>query len=178
VSCLCVSTSNLILSYSLFSPTYPSPLHLLSLLDNQSFEVEWLKGRSERINAPITYVDITQPSKIRGSNLEPLISPHFNLFSRDDFEVLMSRLHGIKLYKNNESGKLETRLETGLGVIVEMYENAGLHWMAKPFVWSWSRPIAQKLYAFFAKNRLWMTGRKMEIPLECDGNSCRHLQSK
>lgn len=56
----------------------------------------------------------------------------------------------------------------GVEVFQAMWEAVGLGVLAKLSRISFIEPLLYKAYAWFARNRLWLTGRKKD----CPGNSC------
>ena len=60
------------------------------------------------------------------------------------------------------------RVIRGVEVFQAMWEAVGLGVLAKLSRISFIQPLIYKAYAWFARNRLWLTGRKKD----CLGNSC------
>jgi predicted DCC family thiol-disulfide oxidoreductase YuxK len=63
---------------------------------------------------------------------------------------------------------------TGVDVFRAMWEAVGLRFLAKLSRLSFLDPLAVKVYAWFARNRLWLTGRENA----CSGNACAAAHSK
>jgi predicted DCC family thiol-disulfide oxidoreductase YuxK len=61
------------------------------------------------------------------------------------------------------------RLVTGVEVFRRAYGAVGWGWLWAPTGWPLVRPIADRMYNWFARRRLGLTGRR----LVCDGDRCR-----
>lgn len=57
----------------------------------------------------------------------------------------------------------------GIDVFAELYEAAGLTWLAAPLRWRVTRPLAKVGYALFAKVRPYLSSFR---PGACDGGTC------
>lgn len=65
-------------------------------------------------------------------------------------DQVMGQIHGIL-----RSG----RIVRGMEVFRHAYDAVGLGWMLAPTNWPLLRGVCDKAYAWFARNRLWLTGR-------------------
>ncbi|MFM2416167.1 MAG: hypothetical protein RL385_890 [Pseudomonadota bacterium] len=74
------------------------------------------------------------------------------------FEALMGQIHGVLP---------DGRLITGVEVFRRAYAAVGLGFILAPTAWAPLRPIFDRAYAWFAKNRLRLTGRPA-----CDAGRC------
>lgn len=61
------------------------------------------------------------------------------------------------------------RLVTGLDVFRRAYGAVGWGWLWAPTGWPVVRPLADRVYRWFARRRLALTGRRME----CGAGTCR-----
>jgi predicted DCC family thiol-disulfide oxidoreductase YuxK len=61
------------------------------------------------------------------------------------------------------------RVVEGVEVFRRAYAAIGLGWLVAPTRWPVLRPVFDAAYRWFARNRLRLTGRR----LECDGDTCR-----
>jgi predicted DCC family thiol-disulfide oxidoreductase YuxK len=77
-----------------------------------------------------------------------------------DRATLMTRIHGVLP---------DGTLLSGVEVFRRAYAAVGLGWLLAPTGWPVLRTIADAAYAWFARNRLRLTGRKTA----CDGDVCR-----
>lgn len=71
------------------------------------------------------------------------------------YDQVMGQIHGI-----NARGEIST----GIGVFREAYKTVGWGWLWAPTGWPLLKPLFDRLYIWFAKNRLRLTGRKDECP--------------
>lgn len=69
------------------------------------------------------------------------------------YDQVMGQIHGV-----NARGEIST----GMGVFREAYSTVGWGWLWAPTGWPILKPIFDRLYLWFAKNRLRLTGRKDE----------------
>lgn len=67
------------------------------------------------------------------------------------YEQVMGQIHGV-----NSGGEIST----GMGVFREAYSTVGWGWLWAPTGWPILKPIFDRLYIWFARNRLRLTGRK------------------
>ena len=75
-------------------------------------------------------------------------------------QELMGQIHGV-----HPDGSLVT----GMEVIRRAYEAVGLGWLLAPTKWPVLRSISDACYAWFARNRVLLTGRTGK----CDSGRCR-----
>ncbi|MBN1342604.1 MAG: DUF393 domain-containing protein [Phycisphaerae bacterium] len=75
-------------------------------------------------------------------------------------EALMGQIHGVL-----PNG----RLIKGMAVFRQSYAAVGLGWLLAPTNWPMIRPIADRCYHWFARNRLRLTGRDRV----CQTGKCR-----
>lgn len=75
-------------------------------------------------------------------------------------EQIMGTIHGVLP---------DGRLVTGVEVFRRAYAAVGWGWVWAPTGWAPLRPIADRLYAWFAGRRLALSGRR----LVCEGGTCR-----
>jgi predicted DCC family thiol-disulfide oxidoreductase YuxK len=78
--------------------------------------------------------------------------------SRDE---LMGAIHGVMP---------DGTIITGMEVFRRAYAAVGLGWLLAPTRWPGLRPLFDRAYRWFARNRLRLTGRSAEA---CPGNRCR-----
>ena len=76
-----------------------------------------------------------------------------------DFATLMARIHGVLP---------DGTLIEGVEVFRRAYAAVGLGWLVAPTRWPLIRPLADRLYRVFARNRLRLTGRIHA----CEGDRC------
>lgn len=76
-------------------------------------------------------------------------------------EALMGEIHGVTA---------EGSIVTGVEVFRRAYAAVGLGWLLAPTRWPVARPLSDRLYRWFARNRLRLTGRRPAC-----GPSCRPL---
>lgn len=93
-----------------------------------------------------------------GLALEDIAAPGFDPsrygMTMDD---VMARIHGVLP---------DGRVITGMEVFRRAYSAVGWGWLLKPTAWPILRPIADRFYEWFARNRLRLTGRG------CAGDRC------
>jgi predicted DCC family thiol-disulfide oxidoreductase YuxK len=75
-------------------------------------------------------------------------------------QSLMAQIHGVLP---------DGRLVTGMEVFRRAYAAVGLGWLLAPTRWPVIRPLCDRLYAWFARNRLRLTGRGRG----CAADRCR-----
>ncbi|MEM7628974.1 MAG: DUF393 domain-containing protein [Planctomycetota bacterium] len=75
------------------------------------------------------------------------------------FEQVMGHIHGVMR---------DGSLVTGMEAFRHAYAAVGLGWLFAPTAWPVLRPVFDRLYNFFAANRLRFTGRKDA----CEGGRC------
>uniref|UniRef100_A0A3B3HKT6 Si:ch73-390p7.2 n=1 Tax=Oryzias latipes TaxID=8090 RepID=A0A3B3HKT6_ORYLA len=68
------------------------------------------------------------------------------------YEMAMEEMHVI-------DEKDEGQVHRGVPAFAVMYGAVGLNWLARLMMWSPVRPLMDKSYAVFARNRLKWTGR-------------------
>ncbi len=69
------------------------------------------------------------------------------------FDQAMGQIHGIHA---------DGRISTGMGVFREAYAAVGWGWLWAPTGWPVLKPIFDRFYVWFARNRIRLTGRKHE----------------
>jgi len=74
--------------------------------------------------------------------------------------AVMGSIHGVMP---------DGRLVTGVEVFRRAYGAVGWGWLWAPTGWRVVRPLADRVYEWFARRRLAMTGRRMV----CEGGTCR-----
>jgi predicted DCC family thiol-disulfide oxidoreductase YuxK len=91
--------------------------------------------------------------------LEDISSPCFNpaRYGRT-LNELMAQIHGVLP---------DGRLVTGLAVFRRAYSAVGLAWLTAPTGWPILRRLAETVYASFARNRLFLTGRRRACDTTC-----------
>lgn len=75
------------------------------------------------------------------------------------YEAVMGEIHGV-LPGN--------RLVTGVEVFRRAYAAIGWGWVLAPTAWPGLRWLSDAAYRWFARNRLWLTGRK-----DCGTGACK-----
>ncbi len=75
------------------------------------------------------------------------------------YEALMGSIHGLTA---------EGRVVTGMEVFRRAYGAVGLGWLVAPTGWPVIRPVMDRLYRWFAANRLRLTGRSHA----CESGRC------
>lgn len=75
-------------------------------------------------------------------------------------DELMGAIHGVAP---------DGTIVTGMEVFRRAYAAVGLGWLLAPTDWPGLRPLFDRAYRWFARNRLRLTGRSET----CDGGSCR-----
>ena len=75
------------------------------------------------------------------------------------FDQVMGQIHGI-----NHSGTIST----GMQVFRDAYALVGWGWLWAPTGWPLLKPLFDRFYIWFAKNRLRLTGRKDD----CESGRC------
>jgi predicted DCC family thiol-disulfide oxidoreductase YuxK len=76
-------------------------------------------------------------------------------------DELMGTIHGVLP---------DGTVVTGMEVFRRAYAAVGLRWLLAPTGWPGLRPLFDRLYRWFARNRLRLTGRGS---VACDGDRCR-----
>jgi predicted DCC family thiol-disulfide oxidoreductase YuxK len=76
------------------------------------------------------------------------------------FDDVMGTIHGVRP---------DGSLATGVEVFRRAYDAVGWGWLWAPTGWPVIKPIVDRVYAFFAKHRLRLTGR----PPVCETDRCR-----
>jgi predicted DCC family thiol-disulfide oxidoreductase YuxK len=90
--------------------------------------------------------------------LEDIASPGFDAGRYGlAFDDVMARIHGVLP---------DGRVISGMEVFRRAYRAVGWGWLLAPTAWPVVRPLADRFYVWFARNRLWLTGRK------CDAGRC------
>lgn len=75
------------------------------------------------------------------------------------FEQLMGEIHGVRS---------DGTLVTGVEVFRLAYGAVGWGWVLAPTAWPGLRWVSDRLYVWFAENRLRLTGRAL-----CEGGRCK-----
>lgn len=75
-------------------------------------------------------------------------------------DQVMGSIHGLTP---------DGRLVTGVEVFRRAYAAVGWGWLWAPTAWPILRPITDAAYRWFARRRLWLTGRQQR----CDIGTCR-----
>jgi predicted DCC family thiol-disulfide oxidoreductase YuxK len=75
------------------------------------------------------------------------------------YEAVMGEIHGV--VPGN-------RLVTGVEVFRRAYAAIGWGWVLAPTAWPGIRWVSDAAYRWFARNRLWLTGRK-----DCGTGACK-----
>jgi predicted DCC family thiol-disulfide oxidoreductase YuxK len=76
-------------------------------------------------------------------------------------DELMGTIHGVLP---------DGTMVTGMAVFRRAYGAVGLGWLLAPTAWPGLRPLFDRAYRWFARNRLRLTGRRDGA---CDGDRCR-----
>ncbi|MHC4141140.1 MAG: thiol-disulfide oxidoreductase DCC family protein [Planctomycetota bacterium] len=76
-------------------------------------------------------------------------------------DELMGTIHGVLP---------DGTIVTGMEVFRRAYGAVGLGWLLAPTAWPGLRPLFDRAYRWFARNRLRLTGRRDGA---CDGDRCR-----
>ncbi|OAN18164.1 redox protein [Photobacterium jeanii] len=91
-----------------------------------------------------------------------IYSDEFQLYPQIDASAANTVLHALD--ENNQ-------LLLGLDVTHKAWQLVGKGWLYAPLRWRWIKPIADRCYLYFAKNRYcfsyWLTGQA-----RCDSKSC------
>jgi len=95
-------------------------------------------------------------------------------FSSPDYDVATTGLAVADLSAVIHARWSDGMLITGVDAFRAMWEAVGLGFVAKLSRLSFIDPIAVKAYAWFARNRLWLTGRGNA----CSGDACAAALSK
>lgn len=74
------------------------------------------------------------------------------------FDQVMGQIHGIHHHGISDTGTIST----GMQVFRDAYSLVGWGWLWAPTGWPILKPIFDRFYVWFAKNRLRLTGRKDE----------------
>lgn len=74
------------------------------------------------------------------------------------FDQVMGQIHGIHHRGNRDTGTIST----GMQVFRDAYSLVGWGWLWAPTGWPILKPIFDRFYVWFARNRLRLTGRKDE----------------
>jgi predicted DCC family thiol-disulfide oxidoreductase YuxK len=77
-----------------------------------------------------------------------------------DHQVVMARIHGVLP---------DGTVVEGIEVFRRAYDAVGLGWLWAPTRWPFLRPLAERAYQIFARNRLRWTGRDEA----CDSGQCQ-----
>jgi predicted DCC family thiol-disulfide oxidoreductase YuxK len=90
--------------------------------------------------------------------------------SAPDFDASRYGLHPADLEARLHGVLPDGRIVQGVEVLARAYEAVGWGWLAAPARWPGFRPILDRAYLWFARNRLRLTGRE---PRYCrDGGAC------
>jgi predicted DCC family thiol-disulfide oxidoreductase YuxK len=81
-----------------------------------------------------------------------------------DHQVVMARIHGVLP---------DGAVVEGIEVFRRAYDAVGLGWLWAPTRWPLLRPLAERAYQIFARNRLRWTGRSEP----CESGQCRLPES-
>lgn len=93
----------------------------------------------------------------------------FEDISSDEFDAARYGLEIRAVHERIHGVLADGRVVEGVEVFRRAYSAIGLGWLVAPTRWPILRQLADVLYRWFARNRLRMTGRR----LECEGGSCR-----
>lgn len=93
------------------------------------------------------------------ARFEDIAAPRFDAarYGRSHGE-LMARIHGVLP---------DGSLVEGVEVFRRVYAAVGLGWLAAPLGWPILRPLFEIGYRWFARNRLWLTGRARACDARC-----------
>lgn len=89
-------------------------------------------------------------------------------FSLPEYDEKMTGLAPAELGRVIHAQWADGRMITGVPVFQAMWEAIGLGWLAKLSRASLLEPLLYRAYAWFARNRLWLTGRAED----CPGSTC------
>lgn len=89
-------------------------------------------------------------------------------FSLPDYDEKLTGFAPAELGRVIHAQWADGRVITGVTVFQVMWEAVGLGLLAKLSRLSLLEPLLYKAYAWFARNRLWLTGRAEN----CPGNRC------
>ena len=89
-------------------------------------------------------------------------------FSRPEYDETMTGLAPAELGRIIHAQWADGRMITGVAVFQAMWEAVGLGLLTKLSRLSFIEPFLYKAYAWFARNRLWLTGRAKD----CPGSTC------
>jgi len=92
----------------------------------------------------------------------------FEDISKDDFDASVYGLETRSVHERIHGILPDGTAIEGVEVFRRAYAAIGLGWLVAPTRWPGLRRITDALYRWFARNRLRMTGRR----LECDGDRC------
>lgn len=93
--------------------------------------------------------------------LEDIAGPGFTPASVNrSMDELMGTIHGVLP---------DGTIVTGMEVFRRAYAAVGLGWLLAPTAWRGLRPLFDRAYRWFARNRLQLTGRRARA---CDGDRC------
>jgi len=97
--------------------------------------------------------------------IEDISAPDFDASKYGKrLDELMGQIHGVTRWGT---------VITGMGVFRQAYDAVGLGWLLAPTNWPILRQISDRVYVWFARNRLRLTGRRET----CDSGRC-HLGAK
>lgn len=89
-------------------------------------------------------------------------------FSLSDFDEKLTGFTPAELGRVIHAQWSDGRVITGVAVFQAMWEAVGLGLLAQLSRLSFIEPLLYKAYAWFARNRLWLTGRAEN----CPGGTC------
>lgn len=95
-------------------------------------------------------------------------------FSRADYDPTLINLSPAELGRIIHARWSNGSIITGVDVFRAMWEAVGLGFLAQLTRLSPVEPLVVKAYAWFARNRLRLTGRSHT----CEGDTCRSVASK
>ena len=93
----------------------------------------------------------------------------FEDISSDAFDASVYGLEMRAVHERIHGVLPDGTVVEGVEVFRRAYGAIGLGWLVAPTRWPLLRPLADAAYRLFARNRLRITGRR----LECDGDTCR-----
>ena len=94
--------------------------------------------------------------------LEDIAAPDFDpVRVGRSMDQLMGTIHGVTA---------DGTIVTGMEVFRRAYAAVGLGWLLAPTAWPGLRPVFDRAYRWFARNRMRLTGRRDDA---CPGDRCR-----
>jgi predicted DCC family thiol-disulfide oxidoreductase YuxK len=94
-------------------------------------------------------------------------------FSRPDYDMASINISPAELGRVIHARRADGNVITGVEVFRAMWEAVGLGFLARLSRLSLVEPLVLNAYAWFARNRLWLTGRSHA----CTGDVCRSASS-